>query len=591
MSLRSNVTDRPSALAGKAVAGLGCVVALLLCAGSNHLAAATLQAGILDDDRTIDWTDTGVPGGIPERRTIFATIDAARFGDGTSDAAPAIQGAMVSCPADQVVFLPAGTYRLDSTLDFKRLKGVVLRGAGPGKTILVPNGKGPGIANSSILLSEPRPIVSGSTKGSTTVTLGDASGIAPGVMVDVYQDPDPDLFWSRSAHTWSTGQWAMVTSVSGNTVELEDPLVWNFSRNPQLRFHSQECMRWCGIEDLTIKADTEFRFHLIRLWNTYAFWIRNIETIGGKYFTDGSDTVHVSLYGCLRSELRDSYLHDAPSAFGLWLIKSWSAEDGSGGCTGLRVQNNIFSKLGLGIITEGGSGNVFAYNFFRDTAHHGWPDYQVPDLNGNHGEHGMMHLYEGNVLIGYQSDGYHGSASHMTLFRNSLTGQHVEAKRTGNVKTIDLCRYSYHFNIVGNVLGNPEWPSKGNGAYEMTGQPGYEVQTVIYRLGYPNMGNNGFHATNPPSNNDQGGYDPTVKDTLLRFGNFDYQDNAPRWDAAELPKGATVPKSKELPPSFYLSEKPAWWGEGAWPAIGPDVKGLTNKIPAQERYEAIAAGK
>src|SRR5262245_47417508 len=125
----------------------------------------------------------------------------------------------------------------------------------------------------------------------------------------------------------------------------------------------------------------------------------------------------------------------------------------------------------------------------------------------------MMLLFEGNVAAGFQNDGYHGSTSHITLFRNWFSGQHSEARRTGNIKTLDLTRFSYYHNVVGNVLGFPSWPS--NGAYEMTGQPGYTEQPVIYRLGYPNMGNNGFSSTNPPSNADNGGLDPKVKQTIL----------------------------------------------------------------------------
>jgi hypothetical protein len=39
--------------------------------------------------------------------------------------------------------------------------------------------------------------------------------------------------------------------------------------------------------------------------------------------------------------------------------------------------------------------------------------------------------------------------------------------------------------------------------------------------------------------------------------------------------------------SLYLTSKPAWWcGNIPWPAIGPDVTGLTNDIPAKLRYES-----
>jgi hypothetical protein len=149
-----------------------------------------------------------------------------------------------------------------------------------------------------------------------------------------------------------------------------------------------------------------------------------------------------------------------------------------------------------------------------------------------------------------------------TLFRNWFSGRHVDANRTGNIKTVDLTRFSYYHNVVGNVLGNPDWPRTTTGRYEMTGQPGNTEQTVIYRLGYPNMGNNAFSLTNPPSNADDGGLDPKVKSTLMRWGNFDYQNNTTKWDASEIPPGVPVPTTQTLPASLYYSSKPSWWPSG-----------------------------
>src|SRR5689334_4458242 len=63
--------------------------------------------GIIPPERRIDWTTTGVPGGIPARTTICTTINASSFGDGTMDASVAITDAIKNCPPDQVVLLSA----------------------------------------------------------------------------------------------------------------------------------------------------------------------------------------------------------------------------------------------------------------------------------------------------------------------------------------------------------------------------------------------------------------------------------------------------------------------------------------------------
>ena len=86
---------------------------------------------------------------------------------------------------------------------------------------------------------------------------------------------------------------------------------------------------------------------------------------------------------------------------------------------------------------------------------------------------------------------------------------------------------------------------------------------------------------------------------MFRWGNYDAVNANVRWNSAEVPSGLakypqTVPPDHNLPPSFYLSAKPAWFGTTPWPAIGPDVSGgnIANvgghafKIPAQRCYES-----
>jgi hypothetical protein len=93
------------------------------------------------------------------------------------------------------------------------------------------------------------------------------------------------------------------------------------------------------------------------------------------------------------------------------------------------------------------------------------------------------------------------------------------------------------------------------------------------------MGNNGYSDTNPPSNADDGGLDPKVKDTLLRHGNYDYETASTIWDPAIA--------DQNLPVSFYRSDQPAWWGASPWPPIGSDRTPLVSTIPAEECYAAM----
>src|SRR5437773_8024424 len=72
---------------------------------------ASPWTGILDASRAIDWGNAGVPGGIPNRTTICATLNP---GADTTQ----INSAIAACPAGQVVFLNAGTYTVSNGINF-----------------------------------------------------------------------------------------------------------------------------------------------------------------------------------------------------------------------------------------------------------------------------------------------------------------------------------------------------------------------------------------------------------------------------------------------------------------------------------------
>jgi hypothetical protein len=219
-----------------------------------------------------------------------------------------------------------------------------------------------------------------------------------------------------------------------------------------------------------------------------------------------------------------------------------------------------------GILYTASSCNAALYNVtWNLTAYN--LTWTLAGINPNHGAHGMMNLFEGNVTEQFQNDGYHGSGSHNTLFRNWVNGLHPA--NSANRKMVDLCRWSYYHNTVGNVLGAPAWTPA---AYEMTGEPDYTSQPCIYRLGYPNMGGNGLGAGYP---------DTKVKATLLRHGNYDFFNRATVWDPAIT--------DHVIPASLVYSSKPSYFGSLPWPPIGPDVPGYVTDIPARARWNAYQA--
>src|SRR5437868_10252502 len=71
---------------------------------------AQLWLGTIDPSRAVDWSNVGIPGGIPNRTTICTTLN-----PGATSAQ--INNAISSCPNGQVVFLNAGTYNLAGGID------------------------------------------------------------------------------------------------------------------------------------------------------------------------------------------------------------------------------------------------------------------------------------------------------------------------------------------------------------------------------------------------------------------------------------------------------------------------------------------
>src|SRR5690242_10337931 len=103
------------------------LVLILVCLSLGLHAQSS--SGVLDPSRVIDWTQIGA-GAIPS-----GTWSQCGSTLGTSSTASQINTALAGCSANQYVLLTAGTFNLTGTIQVSR-SSVVLRGAGPDKTIL-----------------------------------------------------------------------------------------------------------------------------------------------------------------------------------------------------------------------------------------------------------------------------------------------------------------------------------------------------------------------------------------------------------------------------------------------------------------------
>lgn len=546
----------------------------------------TLIPQIIPSERLYDWeNNVGVPEGIPNRTIIGAVIDSVLYGNGNVDASSAIATAIDQCPEGQVVYIPSGIYRLDNRVYRAYADNITIRGAGVGNTILIA-----GTSVSQMLLlgtaDWPRPanglaITAGAFAGSSVVTVSNTSSIIVGNLVRIEQD---DLPFVIDVSTPTTNDRLLsatfrVVSKTATTVTLTPPIPFTFTDSPTLVQYAISPLVSTGVEDLTIDCNSQSGVG-IQFDQAWGCWIKNVEI-------KNSTNRQMFLYCFVSGEIRHNYTHSVigggPNHEGIDLYED---------CSFNLIEDNItynggFPGIILGDSRGGCAGNVIAYNFSYN-ANTGSSDMAGMDISVSHGPHNLMNLVEGNIAGGMGSDGYFGSTSHITVLRNWFTATHSTANE--NLIAVNIGRWNNYFNLVGNILGTSTFDP--NGLYQPETPFSYSDE-VIYKLGFPNMGNNGFTGTwgptSPPSyigqyatGNGLQELDHNVKTSMIRHGNYDYKNNLIIWDPSIT--------DHNIPVSYFRSTKPEYFCSLQWPPFDPssppgEINDVNiSRIPAGYRF-------
>jgi parallel beta helix pectate lyase-like protein len=563
------------------------LVLLFVTAPLLHAQAWT---GILDPSRAIDWSNAGIPGGIPNRTTICATLN-----PGATSAQ--IDAAIAACPSGQVVFLAAGTYSISAGISFAGRSNVTLRGAGPTQTILQFTGGDPcnglggdvcltgasasyvgsanvqpggahaaswsgGYAKASNQISLSGPGISGIAIG-TVLILDQANDVADtrGVFIcDIaITCHDSSQTGSSNGRTiagidYNQQQLVTVTAINGNTFTISPGLYannWRTNQNPGAWWNQQ--LSASGLEDLTVDhSQSTTASSGVFIYDCDNCWISNIRSIDAK-------RNHVWLYQSSNAVIRDSYFYGTQNAASQsYGIETFITSDDL-------IENNIFDTVTNPVMYSSCSGCVVGYNYSLKNAYtvsQAW----MMGAFASHDAGNMMNLFEGNDFDSLYCDNEHGTSDLSTYFRNQLTG--TLPGKSLNTMPVTLMSYCRGFNIVGNVLGTIGY-HKNYEASLQTSAANCDVS--IYQLGW--SGTECSSGSNPPN-------DAIVRSSLLRWGNYDVVAGSPQWNPAEVPTTAStfinanpIPSGHTLPDSFYKSSKPNWWGSVPWPAAGPDVSG------------------
>ena len=581
-------------------------------ADPSRLATATVAVSAftaLSADRRTVWNPgLNSVGGVPNRTTICANINASTYGNGTQDATAGIQSAINACPLGQVVQLSAGTFTINNDIVFVN-RGITLRGAGPTSTLLRrTNGARQGDYHPYAML----PVVivgpvryptsaptgynfaADGVKGSYSVQLTANANLSPGqiVLIDelsgaawqtdpagrgqiwaapdwrvTYQrhnpaqpsidDPWPDVstWFSRADRVTAEVKEVQTYNPSTFTVTFTTPfhITYRASHTAQLAVYPDTHVKNAGLEDVKVTGgdDGNIRF----LWAAYS-WVARVESTGFLNQGFGIDN-------SFRVEIRDSFVHTP-----VWMEPgggSYNLSVGNGSAEFL-IENNIMvdADKAAGVVQCSGAGAVFGYNYTDDSHIGSNPGWVEIGLNASHLAGSHHTLFEGNYAFNWDSDDTHGSSVYHTVFRNHLSGFRRNFPVGGPARCAGAMYYSYWMSFVGNVLGlqgqmagwvadpNATWPSSNPTVWNL-GWDGYSPYPV----------------------------DAQVQATALRHGNFDYVTSSVTWD----------PNTSEhtLPNSLYLSQRPAFFNAGrgyVWPWVDPLGATKLYTLPAKARYDA-----
>jgi hypothetical protein len=549
--------------------------ALRVSVGLCLLGALPAAADVLPTERRTIWSP-GIPGGIPARTTVCATIDAATYGNGSLDATAGIQAAIDACPAGQVVRLSAGNFLVNGAHPITIHKGVVLRGAGPAATKLrkLSTSANPLILVGRRWLEEAGSVnlTANAPKGARSVTVTSAAGFSVGqlVVLDELTDTayvnwgtNPAAQPGGAARGWFTrynrpvGQMLEIAAISGNTLSFTTPLHITFdtAHAAQLtRYTIPYGARFAGVEDLYVRGGQDDN---ITLRFAMYSWVKNVES-------DWSMGDSFALDSCFRCVLRDSYAHDTPNPYpggaGYMLsIARYTADS--------LVENNIFMNGNkVMVMRASGGGNVIGYNYFDNGYIGNYLGWMETGLNASHLTCPHYELFEGNLAFNIDGDDTWGGAVRNTFFRNHATGKRRSYADINNRRAIGLMYGHYDYSFVGNVLGTANQnPAPYSGfAYEDL-YPWGDNPIGLWRLGYTPTN------WNAPA-------EARVVQTTHRHGNFDYATNTVRWTAGY---------DQALPSSLYLTSKPAFFGDLPWPWVDPAGATKVHTLPAKARFDGV----
>ncbi len=477
---------------------------------------------IIPENNRIDWKP-GIPGGIPEVNSPMVNVvtDYNADNTGLTNSKTAIQNAINSLNyTGGVVYIPTGKYKIKGTL--KLLKnGVVLRGDGSDKTKLY--FENPDYQGAAIAIVK---YDRGNWQSIYNYTKGDTTiSVANGSAFTVGKfaeiQQDNDADFMYTKSMWNQS-WAQNAVGQIFEVKAVDGNDVTFKTPLHLTFTSSlnPTIRPQGFVENVGIED--LYLELATNSDVSSILMKNAAYCWVKNVDSYySSKAHISSESTIGCVVRDSYFHRSHNYGG--------GGHGYGVVLGKHVtdwlvENNVFDSLRHAMIIHlGANGNVYGYNYSQNV------------LQGE----GETDLNNGWIPPDIS---IHGHYSYMNLFESNSAqevgindywgpagpGNTYFRNRILSNESHDGISYYDHAQKQ-NVIGN---------------------SAIVLRDANNNAFNNLEHGN-------------TINGTLI-------------WDPST--------PDHNLPNSYYLTEKPAFFDDIPWPLYGPE-DGYSGRLPAQVRFE------
>ncbi len=420
----------------------------------------------IDANRWTDWTNAGRQGGIP---SVFNyVVDITSFtGTFTQKLKQAIQSASAYSNALNnqlvVVRIPQGYFTVTETISIP--SNIVLKGAGSdATTLLFQTGTN---SDHCLLIKGDYPdsyytVQSGSTMGSTTISLNNITGLSAGDYIDLR---DSRQTQQNSGPTdYGIGQIVQINSISGNTLTLKDKLSIDHT-GYTCRVYKLSPVSNVGIEDIHVRRADEgsgggFNMSFLRAVNC---WVKGCEIdCASSRNLNISTSSHISVKG--------NWVHDARAYDG-------TNGNGYGICleertTNCLIEDNFLNHLRHAILLHlSVNRNVISYNYSEDRLTDElfqigieW----IGDLS-LHGNYSHRNLFESNSFENILADDWYGdknghSATKLTengpynvfLRNESRITYSGPGTAPSNYMSLYACDYSTLYGNYATVFTTPQ---------------------------------------------------------------------------------------------------------------------------------------